>query len=204
MNPRFVASSLKAEYVVPEEYRRRAQGSAGWGNANLRTTFEKIIRRAGLEPWPRLWHSMRASCETDLARQFPLAVVAKWLGNTQAIAMRHYVDVRDVDFELAIRREPAIGDKAAQNAAQQVSEMNGDEPQHNDAVTQKPSVLHGIATSHDTVQKHGMEVAGIETASDSGVSGRLLLRLRKMPRVPRCICAALRLPEGALPGNGRH
>lgn len=90
-----------AEYVIPEEYRRRTQGPAGWANANLRTTFEKVIRRAGLEPWPRLWHSMRASCETDLARQFPLAVVAKWLGNTQAVAMRHYVDVTDADFERA-------------------------------------------------------------------------------------------------------
>lgn len=45
---------------------------------------------------------MRASCESDLARQFPLAVVAKWLGNTQAVAMRHYVDVTDADFERAI------------------------------------------------------------------------------------------------------
>ena len=55
-----------AEYVMPEEYRRRAQGPAGWANANLRTTLEKVVRRSGLEPWPRLWHSMRASCETDL------------------------------------------------------------------------------------------------------------------------------------------
>ncbi|MGQ9822014.1 MAG: hypothetical protein ACUVQK_09140, partial [Thermogutta sp.] len=63
---------------------------------------------AGLEPWPRLWHSMRASCETDLARQFPLAVVAKWLGITQAGAMRHYVDVTDADFERAVMGgEPA-------------------------------------------------------------------------------------------------
>src|SRR5262249_19542247 len=92
-----------AEYVIPEEYRRRAQGPAGWANANLRTTLGKIIRRAGLEPWTRLWHSMRASCETDLARQFPLAVVAKWLGNTQAVAMRHYVDVTDADFEKAVK-----------------------------------------------------------------------------------------------------
>ena len=76
---------------LPEEYRRRAQTAGGRANANLRTTLERIIRRAGLEPWTRLWHSMRASCETDLAREFPLAVVAKWLGNTQAVAMRHYV-----------------------------------------------------------------------------------------------------------------
>lgn len=85
----FDAAPEGAEYVIPEEYRKRAQGPGGWANANLRTTLEKIVRRAGLETWPRLWHSMRASCESDLARQFPLAVVAKWLGNTQAVAMRH-------------------------------------------------------------------------------------------------------------------
>ncbi len=90
-----------AEYVMPEEYRRRAQGPGGWRNANLRTTLAKVVRRAGLKPWPRFWNSMRASCETELAREFPLAIVAKWRGNTQAVAMRHYVDVTDTDFERA-------------------------------------------------------------------------------------------------------
>ncbi len=90
-----------AEHVMPEEYRRRAQGPGGWRNANLRTTLAKVVRRAGLKPWPRFWHSMRASCETDLAREFPLAIVAKWRGNTQAVAMRHYVDVTNTDFERA-------------------------------------------------------------------------------------------------------
>jgi hypothetical protein len=64
-----------------------------------------------LETWPRLWPSMRASCETDLARQFPLAVVAKWLGNTQAVAMRHYVDVTDADFERATTLAETSQDK---------------------------------------------------------------------------------------------
>ena len=90
-----------AEHVMPEEYRRRAQGPGGWRNANLRTTLAKVVRRAGLKPWPRFWHSMRASCETGLAREFPLAIEAKWRGNTQAVAMRHYVDVTDPDFERA-------------------------------------------------------------------------------------------------------
>lgn len=74
----------------------------GWANANLRTTLEKIIRRAGLETWLRLWHSMRVSCEANLAK-FPLAVVAKWLGNTQAVAKRHHTDVTDADLERAIK-----------------------------------------------------------------------------------------------------
>lgn len=151
-----------AEYVIPEEYRKRAQGPDGWANANLRTTFEKVVRRAGLEPWPRLWHSMRASCESDLARQFPLAVVAKWLGNTQAVAMRHYVDVTDADFERAVLGDAPAIQKAAQNAAQhpragERSELQPTKPAH-----EKTPVLQGSATSCETMQNRGLEAAGIE------------------------------------------
>lgn len=154
-----------AEYVMPEEYRRRAQGPAGWANANLRTTLEKVVRRASLEPWPRLWHSMRASCETDLARQFPLAVVAKWLGNTQAVAMRHYVDVTDADFARATTGAESIDAKAAQKAAQHAHAMERSEPQSTKVTHEKSPVLQGSASPCDTLQNRGMEAAGIEPAS---------------------------------------
>jgi len=154
-----------AEYVIPEEYRRRAQGPAGWANANLRTTLQKVVRRAGLEPWPRLWHSMRASCETDLAREFPLAVVAKWLGNTQAVAMRHYVDVTDADFERAIAGTETSESEAAQKAAQHAHAMERGESQSAKAAHEKPLFLRGSAPACDTPQTGGVEAAGIEPAS---------------------------------------
>ena len=137
------------EYVIPEEYRKRAQGPAGWANANLRTTLEKIIRRAGLEPWPRLWHSMGASCETDLARKFPLAVVAKWLGNTQALAMRHYVDVTDADFERATAAHPPEGGaKGGAHVAQTVA-PHANAPETN--AHEKTPVASGV--THDDSQE---------------------------------------------------
>lgn len=60
-----------------------------------------------MEAWPRLWHSLRASCESDLAQSFPLAVVAKWLGNTPSVALRHYVDPTDAAFTIAANWVPA-------------------------------------------------------------------------------------------------
>lgn len=111
-----------ATFIMPEEYRKRAQGPGGWANANLRTTFEKVIRRAGVDPWPRLWHSLRASCESDLAQSFPLATVTKWLGNTPSVALRHYVDPTETAFEKAANWVPKSGAESgspgAQNAAQ--------------------------------------------------------------------------------------
>src|SRR4029078_2084152 len=105
----FAEADEETVYVFPEEYRRRVQGERGWGGATLRTTFGEVIRRAGVEPWPRVWHSLRASCESDLAQSFPLAVGTKWLGNTPSVALRHYVDPTEAAFDLAQTWMPAAG-----------------------------------------------------------------------------------------------
>lgn len=90
--------------------------SRGWPAAgpNLRTTMEKIIRRAGLSPWPRLFHNMRASRETELTERFPVHVVTAWLGNTPEIARKHYLQVTDEHF-----RQAATSCSALQPALQQ-------------------------------------------------------------------------------------
>jgi hypothetical protein len=71
-------------------------------NANLRTTFEKLIRRAGLQTWPRLFRNLRASYETDLVQNHPIHVVTAWVGNTPRIALGHYLQTLEADFEKAI------------------------------------------------------------------------------------------------------
>jgi len=89
-------------HVIPETlYLPAAHGPNGWVNMNLRTTFAKIVKRAGLEPWPRLFHALRASCESDLAREYPITTACKWIGNTVSIAARHYIQVTDDDFRRA-------------------------------------------------------------------------------------------------------
>jgi hypothetical protein len=88
---------------VDETLRKRAIGKNGWRNANLRTQFKRYIERAGLEPWPRLFHSMRASRETDLAKLYPIKAVTNWLGNTPAVAMKHYLQTTPADFEQAAK-----------------------------------------------------------------------------------------------------
>ena len=70
-------------------------------NSNLRTYFERIIRKAGLQPWPKLFQNLRSTRETELAESFPIHVVCKWIGNSQAVAKEHYLQVTDVHFEAA-------------------------------------------------------------------------------------------------------
>ena len=68
---------------------------------NLRTTFQKIIIRAGLELWPKLFQNLRSTRETELAETFPLQAVTAWMGNSQLVAARHYLQLTDEHFALA-------------------------------------------------------------------------------------------------------
>jgi integrase len=90
------------DFVVDKPaYRAAAMRSGGWANSNLRTQFEKILARAGVTPWRRLFHSMRATRQTELSREFPLHVVCAWLGNSEQVAKRNYLLVTDADFDRA-------------------------------------------------------------------------------------------------------
>src|SRR5262249_8769641 len=92
-----------------------------YANQNLRTRFTKIIRRAGLTPWPKLFHNLRASCETDLAQSFPVHVVCSWIGNSQLIAAKHYLQVTESDFERAANSGAKPGAVGLQKAVQPAS-----------------------------------------------------------------------------------
>jgi integrase len=83
-------------------------------NANLRTTFNKIIKRAGAKPWPKLFHNLRASRQTELAAEYPIHVVCDWIGNSAAIASKHYLTVREDDFERAAKSGAVVVQKAVQ------------------------------------------------------------------------------------------
>ncbi len=88
-------------------------------DTNLRTTFTKIIRRAGVKVWPKLFHNLRASRETELAAEYPIHVVCEWIGNSAAVAAKHYLTVREEDFERAAQGGAKSGAPEAQNEAQQ-------------------------------------------------------------------------------------
>jgi len=95
-----------SEFVVDADgYRAAANTDAGWKNSNLRTQFLKLLAKAGVEPWPRVFHSMRASRQTELAESFPSHVVCSWLGNSEEVAKGHYLLVTNEHFERAAEPE---------------------------------------------------------------------------------------------------
>ncbi len=140
-----------AVYVVDGNHREAANTASGWRNCNLRTQFERLVKRAGLVPWPRLFHALRASRETELARDYPIHVVTTWLGNTPRVALKHYLQVTDADFARAsgdpeqggaksgAESGAKSGARSAQKAAQQARAANRVDSQKNAQVSDAPT-----------------------------------------------------------------
>ena len=85
---------LSAEPIVTV-CRRRA------GRANLRTQFQRIIKRAGVKPWPKPFVNLRTTRATKLRESYPDHVVNEWLGHTQKVAAKHYLQIREEHFDKA-------------------------------------------------------------------------------------------------------
>ena len=100
------------EFMITR-YRERTQ--------NLRTTFQKIIARAGLTNWPKLFQNLRASRQTELAERFPTHVVCGWMGNSPKVAQKHYLQTTDEHFRAAC--------SALQNPVQSLAVNASNDPQ---------------------------------------------------------------------------
>lgn len=84
---------------------------------NLRTTFKKIILRAGLLPWPRLFQNLWACRKTELTQEYPLHAVVAWMGNTTLVAAKHYLSVAERDYEKALHAEESALQNPVQSGA---------------------------------------------------------------------------------------
>ena len=75
--------------------------------SNMRTHFQRIIFRAGLPEWPRLFQNLRESRANELWSDYPEHVAEIWMGHSKPIATRHYLQVTEAQFQKALGPEPA-------------------------------------------------------------------------------------------------
>lgn len=141
----FEAAEPGSEFIITR-YRDRS--------ANLRTQFHRIIIRAGLAPWPKLFHNMRASRQTELSERFPQHVVCEWLGNSEKVADEHYLHVWDEHFS-----------RAAQNPAQQAAAHVGNERKSDKAGTLVSPNVPAYSDACNSMQDKGMTPTGFEPVS---------------------------------------
>ena len=123
-------------------------------NANLRTQLLRIIAKAGLTTWPKLFQNLRATRETELAETFPLHVVVAWLGNSQLVAAKHYLQVTDEHFAKATHNQTHSG--------AEISEPDGYAVVHPLRDNEKAPEFPGLSVScrnlhNQTLPRRGLE-----------------------------------------------
>lgn len=113
---RMLMSPEGGEYVL-QKFRRG-------DSPNLRTTFCKLIVRAGLDVWTKPFQNLRSSRATELARKYPGWLVARWLGHDTKVAEEHYWQDCPEEFARAIK-EPTGTRKNPQQNPQQAAPKPG-------------------------------------------------------------------------------
>ena len=128
-------------------------------NKNLRTQLNRIIKRAGLKVWPKLFQNLRSTRETELNEDFPTHVVCKWIGNSPKVAAKHYLQVTDDHFRRA--------SEAVQNPVQQPSEHGGTEQNSSETAEAESAFFNDVQGNSRTCKElpmSSMGEAGFEPA----------------------------------------
>lgn len=154
----FDPSEDKADHVIT---RYRGAG------VNLRTQLKRIIGRAGLEAWPKLWHNLRASRATELAAEHPAHVAAAWLGHSTVIASKHYWQVTDDDFTKATKGPLTTALNPTRAASPQVHAEVRSDAQPTGSAQEKPLNLRSSALDGELMQFRGVGDTGLEPVTPS-------------------------------------
>jgi integrase len=126
------------------------------GAGNLRTQLARIVKRAGLTPWPRITHNLRSSRQTELEESFPSHVVCRWIGDSPQMARKHYLQVTEEHFQKAIQNPK-------QNPKQQAHETARNAEQTIGPAADKSRVLPVVAAACSLAHKSKTEVHGNRT-----------------------------------------
>lgn len=119
--------------------------------SNLGVHMARIIKRAGLEPWPKLLQNCRSTRETELFKMTGgnVKAVCSWIGNSPQVAMAHYAQTTEADMKEAAKMSVLNeAEKTVQNPVRPAmkSECNPvqDENQECDVTPDNFTGLHQI------------------------------------------------------------
>ena len=153
----FERAESRAEFVISQNRNK----------TNWRTPFMKIIKRAGLTPWPKLFQNLRSTRQTELEESFPSHVVCAWMGNSQPVARKHYLQVTEDHFAEAVKAGAEPGAGAVQNQVQHTTADDGDESQSEKKTPAIAGVTPNLAKSRDRLGSVLMDDTGLEPVTST-------------------------------------
>ena len=127
--------------------------------------------KAGLEPWAKLFQNLRSTRETELAETYPIHVVCAWIGNTAAVAAKHYLQVTDADFDRASEGGAESGAPGGEKAAQNPAKPSSADSRHPPRNAQSPGKPRLMSMRWPTLAKRGKMGKLPDKGSNLGPSG---------------------------------
>ena len=100
---------------------------------------------------------MRASRETELANEHNVQNACDWIGNSVKVAMRHYLQTTEEDFERAVQPQ-----KAKQNPKQYLHAEGRKESHHENSNSRNSLLLRPLATKCDFLRHREAPRRGLE------------------------------------------
>lgn len=104
----FLEACYRAKDRHPTKVFKRVQCT----KANLRTQMIRILKKAGIKVWPKLFQNLRSSRESELMKVHGVELACEWIGNTPAVATKHYLQITDEDYAQALDAWRALNRQA--------------------------------------------------------------------------------------------
>ena len=148
---------------------------------NLRTQFQRIIKKAGVEPWPKLWQNLRATRVTELIDDFSEHLVVQWLGHSVKVAREHYLQVTEEHIDRAVMGELAYS-KSASESASVPSGLGVNRPAQR--FRSNSVSVDGARRNTHTQERAGVLDARERTRTSTGFYSHQHLKLTRLPIPP--------------------
>lgn len=173
-----------AVYVITR-HRPANCDPASVATPNWRTRLKRLLKRAGVPSWPKLFVNLRASHRVEVEEQWPRHVADAWLGHDSDTADKHYLMPTPEHFDRA------MGPKVAPQVAPFRSASKCDEAREQSAPIEMPRNTHvalGHTTSRTARYPHGESNPGFRTENPTSWATRrwgLICSRRERPFAER-------------------
>jgi integrase len=139
----------------------------GMTHRGLIAQYKRILHFAAVDQYPKLFQNLRSTRQTELTRKHPAHVVCAWLGNSHKVALKHYLQVTDEDFEAAAAKVSHSPEKVSHKVPQHLQVPTRTELPRNEESPSKAEAIPDGAVRFRSVPVVRVGDTGVEPVTST-------------------------------------